>query len=67
MQATTYFVRSEGKQYKVMMTVDIPRTRFRLSRNDRVQIGRAAAVSLTLTVEDGIANKVVTALNGVET
>ena len=67
MRATTFFVRTENNRFKVLMTVEIPRTRFKLSQREEVQVGRSAKVSLTMTVDSAAARKVVTALKGVTT
>jgi len=67
MVATTYFVKRHAAAYRVLMTVDIPKTRFRLSDSDPVRTGKPAEVSLTLGIEQRASRNVVISLDGVTT
>ena len=67
MVATTYFVTRQAATYQVLMTVHIPRTRFKLSESQRVRTGRSAEVSLRLAVDQRASENVVTSLDGVST
>lgn len=67
MKARTFFVKPDGRGYAVLMTVDLPRTRFKLDAEDDVQVGRPQEVSLTLTVARIDGRNVAIELTGITT